>query len=157
VRRYAALALLPLALAACGSSSKKTSSTTATAQSSSADFIQAANKVCQAADKRVFKIGHLGPDPKGWAKTAASAKRAIIEMRKVTPPAGDEAQFQKMLRYANALSLTIQEIHHSLVKKDIATAAAGQFAAAQLQDRVHQMARDLGLTFCQQPFTNWPA
>ena len=39
----------------------------------------------------------------------------------------------------------------------IDTAAAAQFAAAQLQDKVHQFAKMAGLTFCQQSLTNWPA
>jgi hypothetical protein len=35
-------------------------------------------------------------------------------------------------------------------------ASAAQFAAGRLQDRVHTSAKAAGLTFCQQPLTNWP-
>jgi len=158
VRRLPLLLLLPLALAACGGSgSSKSGTTTVAAPSSTGDFVKDGNQVCIAADKRIFKIGSLTRDPKGWKQTAESAKRGVREMRAITPPAAKAPEFKKMLRYANALALTIQEIHLSLVKKDYDTAAAGQFAAAQLQDRVHQSARLVGLTFCQQQLTNWPA
>ena len=155
MRRSLFLLALPLALAACGGSSK--SSTTTTAAPSNTDFVKAGNQVCQAADRRIFRIGRLGRDPNGWARTAASAKQAVRDMRAVAAPTGKAAQFRQMLRYANAVALTIQEIHAALVKKDYDTAAAGQFAAGQLSDKVHQAARGLGLTFCQQQLTNWPA
>ena len=62
-----------------------------------------------------------------------------------------------MIRYANALALSVQEVHDALVKSDLDTATAAQFAAAQIQDRVHTAAKSAGLTFCQQALTNWPA
>ena len=154
MRRTLLILAIPLALAACGGSSKTSATTTTT---SSADFVKAGNAVCQSADKRIFKIGRLTRDPQGWARSAASARQAVHEMRAVKVPAGRAPQFKQMLRYANAVALTIQEIHDALVKKDYDTAAAGQFAAGQLSDKVHQSARGLGLTFCQQQLTNWPA
>jgi hypothetical protein len=156
VRRAPLLLLLPLALAACGGSGSSKGSTTVAAPSA-ADFVKEGNAVCIASDKRIFKIGRLGRDPKGWQQTAEAAKTGVLEMRAIVAPAGRKTQFRQMLRYANALALTIQEIHDALVKKDYDTAAAGQFAAAQLQDKVHQSARAAGLTFCQQQLTNWPA
>jgi hypothetical protein len=45
----------------------------------------------------------------------------------------------------------------ALQQKKIDTAAAAQFAAAKIQDKVHTAARAAGLTFCQQALTNWPA
>ena len=124
VRRLVPIALLPLALAACGSSSSK-GTTTTTATVSAADFVKAGNQVCIASDRRIFKIGRLSRDPSGWKRTAESAKQAVRDMRKVTPPAGSKSGFDQMLRFANALALTIQEIHQALVKNDIDTAAAG--------------------------------
>lgn len=157
MRRLAVILLLPLALAACGGSGSSHGSSTTTAAPTPADFVDAGNQVCMDSDKRIFKIGRLGRDPKGWKRTADSARQAVREMRAVRAPAAKSAEFQKMLRYANAVSLSIQEIHAALVKKDYDTAAAGQFAAAQLSDRVHASAGILGLTFCQQQLTNWPA
>jgi hypothetical protein len=108
-------------------------------------------------DKRIFALGRLSRDPKGWAKTAAAARKAIGEMRKVTPPPARAAAFRQMLRFANGLALSVQEVHDALVKANLDTAAAAQFAAAQFQDRVHTAAKTAGLTFCQQTLTNWPA
>jgi hypothetical protein len=156
VRRLVPLALVPLALAACGSDSSDKRATTTTAVSA-ADFVKAGNQVCIASDKRIFKIGRLSRNPSGWKRTAESARQAVRSMQAVKPPSDRTVGFRQMLRFANALALTIQEIHQSLVKGDIDTAAAGQLAAAQLQDKVHQAARRVGLTFCQQALTNWPA
>lgn len=150
------LIALPLALAACGSDSK-TSATTTTAASRSETFVEAGNQVCIRSDKRIYAIGRLTRDAKGWKRTADSAKRAMREMRTVKPPAARADAFDEMLRYGNALTLSIQEVYHSLAKKDYDTAAAAQLAAGQLQDRVHAAAKDAGLTFCQQALTNWPA
>lgn len=156
MRRLLALALLPVVLAACGGSSTAKGTTT-TPRQSAAEFVRAGNQVCIASDKRIFKIGRLSRDPKGWKRTADSARLAVTDMRALTPPADRVAAFGQMMKYANALALTIQEIHASLVKNDVSTAAAGQLAAGQLQDKVHQAARRAGLTFCQQALTNWPA
>ena len=120
-------------------------------------YVTAGNKVCVDSDKRIFKLGRLTRNPKGWAKTAAAARTAIAEMRLVKPPPERAGAFKQMLRFANALALSVQEVHDALVKSDLDTAAGAQFAAAQLQDNVHKFAKSAGLTFCQQTLTNWPA
>jgi hypothetical protein len=152
---------LALAVSACGSDTKHaattTTSTTSTTPVSVQAFVSAANGVCMAADRRIVKLGRLTRDPKGWQTTADAARVAVRQMRAVKPPPSKAQAFNQMLHYANALTLSIQEVHDSLVKKDIDTAAAAQFAAAQIQDKVHQAAKSAGLTFCQQPLTNWPA
>jgi hypothetical protein len=155
--RLAPLVLVVPLLAACGGAAKTTHTTSATSDSSARDFVTAANKVCVASDRRIFRIGRLTRDPKGWAKTYASAKIAVTAMMRIVPPAARADTFKRMLRYARALTLSIQEIRDALRKNDIATAAAAQLAAGQLQDEVHRSAKAAGLTFCQQPLTNWPA
>jgi len=160
MRRLLILALVPLSVAACGGDSKRTATTTSpttTAGESQQGYVSTGNQVCIASDKRIFKIGRLTRDPKGWGTTAASARRALTEMKQVQPPAARATAFKQMLRYGNALALSIQEVHDALVKKDYDTASAAQLAAGQLQDRVHTAARAAGLTFCQQSLTNWPA
>jgi hypothetical protein len=150
------LLIVPLAAAGCGGSKDAAISTSSSA-STMAAYVAAGNKVCIAADRRIFKIGRLNRDPKGWAKTAAAARTGVAQMRKVKPAPRRSAAFDKMLRYAQALTLSIEQVHAALVKSDVDTAAAAQFAAAQLQDKVHTAARTAGLTFCQQQLTNWPA
>jgi len=120
-------------------------------------YVAAGNKVCQDTDKRIMSLGRLSRNPKGWARTAAAARSGVLAMRHVSPPPERAQAFRQMLRYANALALSIQEVHNALVKKDIDTAAAAQLAAAQIQDKVHMAAKTAGLTFCQQGLTNWPA
>jgi hypothetical protein len=156
VRRLSLLVLLAVAATACGGSKNASTTSTSTA-SSPTEFVSAGNKVCIAADRRIFKIGRLSRDPKGWARTAVAARTAVTEMQRIAPPPPRAAAFQQMIRYANALVLSIQEVHDALVKSDLDTAAAAQFAAGKIQDKVHTAAKAVGLTFCQQPLTNWPA
>ena len=158
MRRLLVLAVLALSATACGGS-KDANTTTATTGSNQTmqAYVAAGNKVCMDSDKRIFALGRLSRDPKGWARTAAAARTAVAEMRQVTPPPSRAAAFRQMLRYASALALSVQEVHDALVKSNVDTAAAAQFAAAQIQDRVHAAAKTAGLTFCQQALTNWPA
>jgi hypothetical protein len=156
VRRLPLILLLAVAATACGSSKDAATTTTSTSSSPQA-FVAAGNQVCIRSDKRIFKLGRLSRDPKGWERTATAARTAIVEMRRIVPPPARADAFRRMLRYGNALTLSIQEVHDSLVKSDLDTAAAAQFAAAQIQDKVHAAAKAAGLTFCQQPLTNWPA
>jgi hypothetical protein len=154
VRRLPLFLLLALAATACGSSND--AQTTSTSNSPQA-FVDAGNQVCIRSDKRIFKIGRLSRDPRGWAETAAAARTAVREMRRVVPPPERADAFRRMMRFGSALALSIQEVHDSLVKSDLDTATAAQFAAAQIQDKVHAAAKAAGLTFCQQALTNWPA
>ena len=155
VRRVPLLLLVVAAATACGGS--KDAKTTSTTTGAPQDYVTAGNQVCIRSDKRIFKIGRLSRDPKGWQRTADAARVAVREMKQVTPPADRNPAFQRMLRYGSALALSIQEVHDALVKSNLDVAAAAQFAAAQLQDKVHTAAKAAGLTFCQQPLTNWPA
>jgi len=161
MRRLLILALVPLSAAACGGSESKkaaaVSGQTTTVSEAQEGYVSAGNQVCIASDKRIFKIGRLTRDPKGWGRTAASARQALTEMKSVRPPEARADAFRQMLRYGNALALSIQEVHDALVKNDYDTASAAQLAAGQIQDRVHTAARAAGLTFCQQSLTNWPA
>lgn len=157
MRRLPLLLVFAIAVTACGGS-KEAKTTTATNTSATLQaFVTAGNKVCMDSDKRIFKLGRLSRDPKGWGRTAAAARTAIAEMRRVTPPPARATAFRQMIRYANALTLSVQEVHDALLKSDLDTATAAQFAAAQIQDRVHAAAKTAGLTFCQQALTNWPA
>jgi hypothetical protein len=151
----AALAL-PLLAAACGGGSKHAATTT-TRTVSIKDFVQAANQVCIRSDRRVYGIGRLTRSPSGWQKTAAAGRVGLAEMRSLTPPAGDEAEFKLLLSYGQQLVNAIQAVHDNLAKKKTSAAISAQFRAARLQDKTHGAAKALGLTFCQQNLTNWPA
>jgi hypothetical protein len=155
MRRLPILMLFALSVTACGSS--KDARTTTAASTSPQAFVAAANKVCQDTDKQIMAIGRLSRNPRGWARTYEAAKAGVIAMQKVTPPPNRARAFKLMLRYANALAITMQEVRNALVKNNIDVAAAAQIAAGRIQDKVHQQAKALGLTFCQQLLTNWPA
>jgi hypothetical protein len=155
MRRLPILMLFALSVTACGSS--KDAKTTTSTTTSVPAFVAAANKVCQDTDKQIMAIGRLSRNPRGWARTYEAAKAGVVAMRKVTPPPSRARAFKLMLRYANALAITMQEVHNALVKNNIDVAAAAQIAAARIQDKVHEQAQTAGLTFCQQPLTNWPA
>ena len=154
------------ALAACGSSSDaKTNTPTTTAATTVADerrltqeqFTSAGNLVCLQSDRRVYRLGALSRDPAGWAKTAKEARVGIAAMKKLHPPLADQAGFDHMLVLADRLATGIQHVHDALVKKNYAVARKAQFRAADADTAIHKQARRIGLTFCQQLLTNWPA
>jgi hypothetical protein len=149
--------LFALAVTACGSSKETKTTSTTSAPPTAQSFVAAGNKVCQDTDKAIMSIGRLTRDPRGWARTQEAAKAGVLAMQKVTPPPNRARAFKLMLRYANALALSMQEVHDALVEKNIDVAAAAQLAAGRIQDKVHEQAKVVGLTFCQQPLTNWPA
>lgn len=155
--RRALLLLLVPALAACGGSSSSTTTTAAKPRPTQQQFVAAANAVCVRSDRAVYRIGNLSFDPAGWAKTAAAARRAIADMRTVTPPAAKDAGFKRLLDEGEKLAAGIQQVHDALVKKNLVAARAAQTAATNADTAIHLDAAKLGLTFCQQLLTNWPA
>ena len=78
-------------------------------------------------------------------------------MKRLTPPAGKDTQFQRLLTLGGDLAEGIQKVHDALVKKDYAKARTAQLAATRDDTAIHRQAQKLGLTFCQQLLTNWPA
>jgi hypothetical protein len=156
--RYAVVLALPLLAAACGGGSKHAATTTTTSKAlSESAFVQAGNQVCIRSDRRVFRLGRLTRDPAGWGKTAAAGRIGIAEMKALTPPADKQTEFNLMVAYAQGLVDAIQSVHDNLAKKKFDAAISAQFRAARFQDKTHAAAKTLGLTFCQQNLTNWPA
>jgi len=157
VRRALIFLAIPLVVAACGGS-KSTDSTTATAKlPTQKQFVAAANAVCVRSDRAIYMLGRLTIAPAGWAKTAAAARRAVADMKKVTPSAGKDAAFQQLLAEGRKLATGIQRVHDALAKKNYAQARTAQDAATAADTAIHRQAQKLGFTFCQQLLTNWPA
>jgi hypothetical protein len=145
--------LTPVLLAACGGSSKPAAAPRPTQK----QFVAAANAVCVRSDRAVYRLGRLSLDPAGWAQTAAAARKAVADMKTVTPPAGKDAAFNALIAEGQKLADGIQQVHDALVKKDYAKARAAQLRATNADTSIHKRAQKLGLTFCQQLLTNWPA
>jgi hypothetical protein len=157
VRRALLLLLVPVLAVACGGSKSATTTTTAKPPATQQQFVSAANAVCVRSDRAIYQIGSLSLDPAGWAKTAAAARRAVADMRNVTPPASKAANFKLFLDQGTKLAGSIQQVHDALVKKKYLAARTAQNAATVADSAIHRLAQKLGLTFCQQLLTNWPA
>jgi hypothetical protein len=151
------LLLVPLLAAACGGAKSAGTTTTAEQRPTQKQFVTAANAVCVRSDRAVYKLGRLSLAPAGWARTAAAARAAVAAMKKVTPPAGKDAAFQQLVAEGQKLATSIQQVHDALVKKNYAKARTAQTAATEADTAIHRQAQKLGLTFCQQLLTNWPA
>ncbi|HEV8459357.1 MAG TPA: hypothetical protein VGQ38_01495 [Gaiellaceae bacterium] len=151
------LLALPLALAACGGSSSSTQTTTEKPRLTAKQFVTQANQVCVNSDRRIYRIGRLSLDPSGWARTAAAARRGVADMKRLTPPEEKDAGFAKLVTQGTRLADGIQKVHDALVKKDYAEARKWQNDATVADTAIHRQAQKLGLTFCQQLLTNWPA
>src|SRR5207248_1843064 len=144
-----------LALTACGGSGKKPQA--APARPTQAQFVASANAVCVQSDRRIYRLGRLSLDPAGWAQTAAAARLGVAQMSRLTPPADKAARFAHMIALGHRLASGIQKVHDALAKKDYATARKWQNDATTADTAIHLQAQKLGLTFCQQLLTNWPA
>lgn len=155
MRRVLCLLLVPVLVTACGSKSAhtKAKSTRPTQQ----QFVAAGNAVCVRSDRAIFRLGRLSLDPIGWARTAVAARRAVADMKRLTPPAGKDVAFGHLLTLGQSLAEGIQKVHDALVKKNYVQARTAQNAATTADTAIHRQAQKLGLTFCQQLLTNWPA
>jgi hypothetical protein len=157
--RRAALLLVvavPVFAAGCGSSSQTTTTTSAPPLTQQ-QFVSAANAVCIKSDRRIFRLGRLTLLPEGWAKTAAAARVGVAEMSALHPPTRADPGFRHMLALGRQLAAGIQAVHDALVKQDYKVAQARQIKATNADTAIHLQAKKLGLTFCQQLLTNWPA
>jgi hypothetical protein len=152
-RAFLLVLLVPAVAAGCGSSHKKAAPPRLTQK----QFVSAANTVCINSDRRVFRLGRLTLLPSGWAETAAAARTGVAQMTAVHPPLQSEAGFERMLSLGRQLAAGVQQVHDALVKKDYALARTAQLKATKDDTAIHLQAKKLGLTFCQQLLTNWPA
>jgi hypothetical protein len=157
VPRAALVLAVPLLAAACGGSGGSSTTTAEPPRLTQKQFVSAANAVCLRSDRRVYRLGRLTIDPAGWARTAAEARRGVAEMARLHPPAAAQAGFDELLREGRRLASGIQKVHDALVKKDLTTARKWQLDATDADTAIHRRAKTLGLTFCQQLLTNWPA
>jgi len=156
VRRVPALLALPLVAAACGTS-KAAHTAAEPPRLTQQQFVAAANAVCVASDRRVYRLGRLSLAPAGWAKTATAARLGLTQMEKLRPPAAQQAGFTHLLELGRQLAAGTRKVYDALVAKDYKTARAWQQKATVAETAIHRQARKLGLTFCQQLLTNWPA
>ncbi|HEX6761226.1 MAG TPA: hypothetical protein VF094_00355 [Gaiellaceae bacterium] len=120
-------------------------------------FTTEGNLVCLRSDRRVYRLGALSRNPVGWAKVAGAASLGIAEMKKLRPPLADQPRFHHLIVLAERLADEIVDVHGALVSRSYAAARNDQAAARILTTKIHAQAQKLGLTFCQQALTNWPA
>jgi hypothetical protein len=155
-RRLLLVLAVPILAAGCGSSSHKTT-TTSSPPLTQKQFVSAGNAVCIKSDRRVFRLGRLSLLPEGWAQTAVAARTGVAQMSALHPPVAAKAGFEHMLALGRQLAAGIQQVHDALVKKNYKLAQAAQLKATKDDTAIHLQAKTLGLTFCQQLLTNWPA
>lgn len=146
--------LVPVLAAACDSSSHPKATAPRLTQE---QFVSAGNTVCINSDRRVSRLGRLTIAPAGWAATAVAARTGLAQMSALRPPLQAEPGFEHLLLLGRLLSTGIQQVHDALVKKDYKAAQAAQLRATRADTGIHIQAQKLGLTFCQQLLTNWPA
>lgn len=148
-------------LAACGAASavKTNESTTVAAvpRLTQKNFVKEGNLVCLHSDRRVYRLGTLSRNPVGWEKVAQAANVAITEMSRLRPPLPDQVGFDRLLLLARRMANGIVRVHAALMRHAFTTARADQSVAKNVSGQIHAQARTLGLTFCQQLLTNWPA
>jgi hypothetical protein len=122
-------------------------------------FVAAADQICIASDRRVYTLaGSLSIKASSWEKTIRAADLALTRMAALRPPARDAAGFTHLLALGRRLRDNVQRVHDALAKRNLEAARRAQHAATGYDtNEIHREAAKLGLTFCQQPQTNWPA
>ncbi len=124
-------------------------------------FVAAADDVCVASDRRVYTpAGSLSTKASlaGQGEPIQAADLALNRMAALRPPADDAADFARLLTLGRRLRDSVQRVHDALARKNLAAARKAQHTATDFDTReIHQAAAKLGLTFCEQPQTNWPA
>jgi hypothetical protein len=120
-------------------------------------FTAEGNLVCLRSDRRVYRLGALSRNPVGWARVAQAARLGIVQMKKLRPPLADQPRFHHLIVLAERLADEIVDVHAALVSRSYAAARTDQATAKSLSTKIHAQAQKLGLTFCQQALTNWPA
>jgi hypothetical protein len=122
-------------------------------------FVAAADEVCVNSDRRVYTLaGALSTSPAGWEKTIRAADEALGRMAALRPPAHDAAGFAHLLTLGRRLRDSVERVHDALAAKNLVAARKAQrTATGHDTTEIHQEAAKLGLTFCEQPQTNWPA
>ncbi len=153
MRRALPLLLVPVVLSACGGEEKPAEPARLTHK----QFVQQANQVCIDSDRRVFRLGDLSTDPEGWTKTAQAARTGIADMAKLRPPAARQKAFDAMLDQARKLASEIEDVRDALKANNLEKARAAQTRATAYDTQIKRRASRLGLTFCEQLLTNWPA
>jgi hypothetical protein len=150
--------LVAFVTAGCGSS--KPAATTAPKpppRLTQKHFAAAADEVCVDSDRRIYKLGALSTAPAGWTKTVAAATTALHQMAALRPPLPDAVGFGRLLAFGGQLRGDVQQVEHALAGKNLKAARRAQLAAQTAGTRIRAEAKALGLTFCEQPQTNWPA
>jgi hypothetical protein len=122
-------------------------------------FVAAADQICVASDRRVYTLaGSLSTRASSWQKTIQAADLALTRMAALRPPARDAAGFAHLLALGRRLRNNVQRVHDALARRNLQAARKAQHAATGYDTKeIHREAAKLGLTFCEQPQTNWPA
>jgi len=150
-----AIAVASLLTAGCGGDSKPEAAEQP--RLTQREFVRQGNKVCIDSDRRVYRIGSLGPNPTGWRQTSEAAKQGIRDMLELRPPLAKQKQFDAMIASARQLERAITEVYKGLLADNPVKARAAQARAVRADSIVKRQAHGLGLTFCEQLLTNWPA
>ena len=150
-----AVALASVVLAGCGGDSKPNAAEQP--RLTQREFVRQGNQVCIDSDRRIYRIGSLGPNPTGWKDTSKAAKQGIRDMLALRPPAAKQKQFDAMMESARELERAIEDVYKNLVANKPEPARAAQARAVRADSIVKRRAHGLGLTFCEQLLTNWPA
>jgi hypothetical protein len=150
-----AIAIASLLTAGCGGDSKPEAAEQP--RLTQREFVRQGNKVCIDSDRRVYRIGSLGPNPTGWRDTSKAAKQGIRDMLALRPPRAKRKQFDAMIASARQLERSVTEVYEGLRADNPGKARAAQARAVRADSIVKRHAHGLGLTFCEQLLTNWPA
>jgi hypothetical protein len=157
VRALLPLAAAALVIAGCGGGDKKATTTTVAPPLTHKQLITRGNQICIDTDRAVQQLGKPTHDTTYWDKLIPLSKNALAQMNALRPGAKDKGAFDKLMRLARQEVATIGEIRAALAKKNLTQAGTKLEVATALDTKVKFAAKDVGLGFCSQLLSNWPA
>ena len=122
-----------------------------------AQFVAAGEQVCIRSDRRIYRIGSLGRDPVPWRKTRDAASTADRGDGDAAASGGEGEAVRSARRGRAAAPHRDRQVHDALVAKTFDKAREAQGEAVRADATIKRLAHALGLTFCEQLLTNWPA
>ncbi len=159
VRALLPLAAVALVIAGCGGSDKQAATTTTKVAPplTHKQLIARGNQVCIDTDRAVSKLGKPTRDTSYWDELIPLSNDALAQMQALRPAAKDKGAFDHMMSLARREVAAITAVRDAIGKKKLASAQTKLRAATALDTKVKFAARDVGLGFCSQLLSNWPA
>lgn len=154
-KKWVTVALIgAVAIAGCGGSSSDDGDTVETTADvvDSAAFISKARAICvdvaRAMDGRTHDISRVDGATAYTTERREAQKRALDELRALTPPSEAQSTFETLLTALDQRSFTMQPMQIQMIKQQRDASRRSMIAYNQQENQLRQLGQALGLPEC---------